>query len=339
MRLASAGDPASRVPTVVTIHNLAYQGLFDPSWMSPLDLPLALLSADALEYWGRISFLKGGINFADVITTVSPTYAREILTPDLGFGFDGILSARRDRLVGILNGIDAQQWDPARDEFLPAPFDRVDLSGKAEAKRAVLAAYGMPADELALARPLIGMISRMVDQKGLDLIAAAADRLLGLDAGFVVLGNGEPRYEEMWRRLAGHHPARVGARIGFDEQLAHLIEGGADIFLMPSRFEPCGLNQMYSLRYGTVPIVRATGGLHDTVKDYNERTRRGTGFSFVEYSPDALLAGVGRALDLFRRPAEWRRLQAAGMQQDFSWDASAGQYVKVYRRAVRERRR
>jgi starch synthase len=290
-----------------------------------------------MEYWGRISYLKAGIVFSKLVTTVSPTYAHEIQTPELGFGFDGVLRHRSRDLVGILNGIDYDQWDPERDLNLPEPYNASKLKGKGAAKRKLLETYGLPAKLKERARPLIGMISRMVDQKGFDLIASLADELPTLDATFVVLGTGERRHQDLWRDLAATHPTVIGARIGFDEGLAHLIEGGSDIFLMPSRFEPCGLNQMYSLRYGTVPVVRATGGLRDTVRDVDPETGQGTGFTFGEYTPEALLAALRRALALFGNRTLWRRIQRAGMRQDFSWDASARQYVEVYARAAAHR--
>ena len=323
--------------SVFTIHNMAYQGLFQPDWLPRLDLPWSLLNVEELEYWGKISFLKGGINYADVITTVSPQYAKEIQSPEFGSGFDGILRRRAADLAGILNGIDTEQWDPARDPFLPKPFSADDLSGKAAAKAAVLEEFGLVVNELTLSRPVVGMISRMVDQKGLDLIAALASELPMLDATFVVLGTGDPRYQSFWRQLAQQYPDRVAARIGFDERLAHLTEGGADIFLMPSRFEPCGLNQMYSLRYGTVPVVRRVGGLADTVFDYGSASGgvgSGNGFTFDEYTPQALLAALHRALAVFKDRPAWRALQLAGMGEDHSWDRSAREYVKIYDWAV-----
>jgi starch synthase len=316
--------------SIFTIHNLAYQGLFEPGWLPRLDLGWDEFGIDRLEYWSKISFLKGGINRADLLTTVSPRYAREIQTPEFGFGFDGILRARRGDLVGILNGIDVGEWNPLTDRHLPQTYSAEDLDGKRASKIAVLKEYGMPASGESLARPLVGMVSRMVDQKGFDLIEAIADELPQLDASFVILGTGEARYQEMWTRLAAEHSRRIGARIGFDERLAHLIEAGADIFLMPSRFEPCGLNQMYSMRYGTVPVVHAVGGLADTV------TRK-TGFVFEEYTADALLGCVKRALDLYSDTRTWRALQRAGMAQDFSWDRSAKEYVKIYDRAIKLR--
>ena len=321
-------------PSVLTIHNLAYQGLFEPDWLPRLDLPWSLLSMEQLEYWGRISLLKGGINDADVITTVSRQYARETQTPEFGFGFDGVLRRRSGEFVGILNGIDTTVWDPAHDPFVPRPFSSDDLSGKASAKREVLTRYGLPTGATAMARPLIGMISRMVDQKGFDLLASLGDELTSIDASWVVLGTGEPRYQALWTGLAARYPDRVGARIGFDEGLAHLIEAGADIFLMPSRFEPCGLNQMYSLRYGTVPVVHGVGGLLDTVADHAAGRARSTGFVFRQYTPESLRAAIERALALFHDPPAWRALQAAGMRADNSWDRSAREYVRIYRRVV-----
>ncbi len=310
-------------PSVLTIHNLAFQGLFEPVWLPRLDLGWDQFTMDRLEYWNRISFLKGGINAADKITTVSPRYAEEIQTPSFGFGFDGILRARAADLVGIMNGVDAVEWDPARDRFLPRPYSIDNLDGKRAAKVELLRRYRLPTDDQTLARPVVGMVSRMVDQKGLDLIEALGARLPALDASFVVLGTGDARYQDFWKALAAAHPDRIGARIGFDEGLAHLIEGGADLFLMPSRFEPSGLNQMYSMRYGTIPIVHAVGGLADTV------TPR-TGFVFDEYTPDALLACLSRALRAYRDEQKWRTLQRAGMARDFSWDRSAKEYVKIY---------
>ena len=321
-------------PSIFTIHNLAYQGVCAADWLPRLDLGWEQFTIDRLEYWGRISFLKGGINDARTITTVSPRYGAEIQTPEFGFGFDGILRERRADLLGILNGIDTEQWDPERDPFLPMPYNAVNLAGKAAAKADVLGRYQLP---VIPTRPLIGIISRMVDQKGFDLMAALAGDLPRLEAFFVVLGTGEARYQDMWTRLAAAHPDRIGVRIGFDEPLAHLIEAGADIFLMPSRFEPCGLNQMYSQRYGTVPVVRAVGGLADTVTDYAPGRRTSTGFVFEPYTPAALLEALNRALSLYHNRVKWEALQITGMKHDHSWDRSAREYVKMYERALRTR--
>jgi starch synthase len=319
-------------PSIFTIHNLAYQGLFEADWLPRLDLGWEQLSIDRLEYWRRVSFMKGGIIDAEAITTVSPRYAQEIQTPDLGFGLDGVLRSRRSDLIGILNGIDTEQWNPARDPLLPAPYSAEALDGKAAAKSALLSHFGLWSRD---DRPTVGMISRMVDQKGFDLIAALSAELPRLDASFVVLGSGEPRYQDLWSGLAAAFPDRIGVRIGFDEALAHLIEAGADIFLMPSQFEPCGLNQMYSLRYGTVPVVRAVGGLADTVVDYEPGRQTSTGFVFEPYTPAALLDALRRALALYPNRPEWRNLQLTGMGQDHSWDRSAREYVKIYERVAR----
>ena len=326
-------------PSVFTIHNLAYQGLFPPETLDTLGLDDGLYSIDGLEFWGQVSFLKGGIALADAVTTVSASYAREIMTPAQGEGLDGLLAHRRQVVTGITNGIDVDAWNPSTDPHLPAAYTAENLSGKVAAKRALLARYGLPSDATALARPLVGMVSRMVDQKGLDLIWDAREALAQSGAVFVVLGTGAPRYEAMWRELAAAHPDRFGVRIGFDEALAHLVEGGADLFLMPSRYEPCGLNQMYSMRYGTVPVVRATGGLADTVQPYDPTTGEGTGFSFRDYDATALLDTLRVALGVFETKARWRSIQQAGMRQDFSWNASAAAYVQQYRNAIERRRR
>ncbi|HUG90921.1 MAG TPA: glycogen synthase GlgA, partial [Planctomycetaceae bacterium] len=333
-KMLFSGDPiVGGVPVVFTIHNLAFQGLFPPAMVPVLGLPTEVMHVDGLEFWGRMSFLKGGVNFSERITTVSPTYAREILEPGHSFGFDGVLRRRQDDLTGILNGIDTERWNPAADPYLPAPYSAEDLSGKGAARQAVLEAFGLPRAAADPARPVIGIISRLTDQKGFDLVAARADELLALDVFWVVLGSGDARYEDLFKALAQRHPDRMSATIGFDERLAHLIEGGADIFLMPSRYEPCGLNQMYSLRYGTVPVVRETGGLADTVRDAIAGGRKGTGFTFREFHPDGLVEALGRALEAFRNARRWKEIQRAGMSEDHSWDASAREYVKVYGQA------
>jgi starch synthase len=328
--LRRATDPG----TVFTIHNLAYQGIVDKAWVPRLGLSWADFTVNGFEFYDRLSFLKAGVNFADAVTTVSPTYAEEIQRPEYGYGFDGVMRARSHALTGILNGIDTDDWDPRHDRFLPAAYDESDLSGKLAAKRALLEIYGLPLSEQSLAMPLVGMVSRMVDQKGLDLIAAIAGDLPSM-ATFAILGTGEPHYQDMWRGLAAWQPQRVGVHIGYDERRAHLIEAGADIFMMPSRFEPCGLNQMYSLRYGTVPVVRAVGGLVDTVRPYNPKNGQGTGFLFSDYAPWALRDSLQAAVSLYRtNPAAWKRLQKNGMRKDFSWDHSAAEYVKMYKRVL-----
>jgi starch synthase len=316
---------------VLTIHNLLYQGVFARETIPQLGLSWDVFRMDAGEFWGKLNYLKAGINAADYVTTVSPTYAKETRTAASGVGLDGVLRARGDRYLGILNGIDTNEWDPGRDAYLPAHFTMDDLAGKAECKRTLLAECGLPRGDDAMSRPLVGMVSRLVAQKGLDLIARAHEGLAAIDAGFVFVGQGDAKYEQMLRALAVAHPSRVAARIGFNERLAHLVEAGADIFLMPSEFEPCGLNQMYSLRYGTVPIVRAVGGLHDTIQPYTARARYANGFKFSEGSPEAFLRAVHQAVRLYHNPVVWRKLIRNGMTADHSWDTSAREYGKVYR--------
>ena len=318
------------VPAVFTIHNLAFQGVFPATTLERIGLSADVMHVQAMEYWGSVSYLKGGINFSEKITTVSPGYASEIVRPELGFGFDGVLARRADDLIGIVNGIDTARWNPVADPFVAASFSADDLTGKRDAKRALLSEVGMADDDAALGVPVIGVVSRLTDQKGFDLIAESADELMALEARWVMLGNGEPRYETLWKALASKYPGRVSATIGFNERLAHHIEAGADLFLMPSRFEPCGLNQLYSLRYGTVPIVRATGGLDDTVEDVNGIPDHGTGFKFREYTAAALLQTVERALTLYQDAEAWKGVQQRGMREDHSWDVSATAYVKLY---------
>ena len=327
----SADPSVGGVPVIFTIHNLAFQGIFGREALPALGLGWEVLDPNALEYWGNISLLKGGVNFSEAITTVSPSYAREILTPELGFGFDGALRRRSGDLVGILNGIDTDRWNPETDQFAPH-FSASNLDGKRDAKRALLETVGLAADATSLERPLIGLISRLTDQKGFDLIAAALEPLMALGAAWVLLGSGQTHYEAQWRDLAASHPGRVATTIGFDERLAHQIEAGSDIFLMPSRFEPCGLNQLYSLRYGTVPVVRATGGLRDTVIDASQPD--GNGIVFDGFHPGELVEAVRRALALFGDRTRWQALQRAGMAIDPSWDVSAREYVKVYEQAT-----
>ncbi len=335
LRTLYANDPVlAGAASVFTIHNIAYQGNCSSEWLPQLGLGWDLFTVDGLEFWLHASFLKGGIMFSDLVTTVSPRYAEELLTPEFAFGFDGVLRHRAADLVGILNGIDADVWNPATDLYLPRTYSADDLAGKDESRRLLLESYGLPTETDHGRRPVVAMISRMVDQKGLDLIASVSEHLPQLGAVFVVLGTGEPWYEEMWRSLSRRYPDRIGARIGFDEPLSHLIEGGADLFMMPSRFEPCGLNQMYSLRYGTLPVVRATGGLDDTVHNYDPTTGAGNGFKFYDASGEALLGTLRWALQVFHEaPDRWRALQRAGMAVDFSWNASARAYLDAYDRA------
>ncbi len=323
-----------RLPTVFTIHNLAYQGLFDASWLPRLGLDWDLMRPDAMEFWGRISYLKAGVVFSRLVTTVSPQYARDIQTPELGHGFDGLLRERSDDVIGILSGIDYDQWDPERDANLPEPFSASQLEGKAVAKREVLRAYGLPTGDDGLRRPLLALTSPLVADEGLDLLQRIADELPRLGATIVQLGHGERRFEDLWLALAARHPDRVGARIGQDQGLTHLLHGGADMLLLASRIEPGGTGPMQSLRYGTVPVVHATGGFVDSVVNFDPATGEGTGFRFDQYSPQALLDTLRWAMGVFEDRPVWRRIQASGMRHDFSWDAAAREYVSVYERAA-----
>jgi starch synthase len=319
------GDPTFiGVKTLMTIHNLGYQGLFPPEALAQIALEPKLLNPDQLEFFGRVNFLKAGIGWSDAVSTVSPSYAREIQTPEYGFGLDGFLR-RHGPVTGILNGVDYNEWNPEHDPHIARPYSANDLSGKRACKQALLAEYGLPQDNLD--RPLLAIISRFAAQKGFDILADAASRLLQEDVNLVVLGSGDLPYESMFRALAQAYPEKVGLRVGYDTALSHRIEAGADMFLMPSRYEPCGLNQIYSLKYATVPVVRATGGLDDTIDD-------STGFKFRDYSGDALLETVRLALKAYQDLNQWVQRMRRGMEKDFSWSASAGEYVGLYRRLM-----
>jgi starch synthase len=308
-------------PTVMTVHNLAYQGIFPPHTLPMLDLPAHAFSIAGLEYYGNLSFLKAGLYYADRVTTVSPSYAEEIRSEPLGMGMQGLLAGKGEHLVGILNGIDTDAWNPAADPFLGCAYTAETLEDKAHCKHALQREIGLVEDDAA---PLFGMIARMTPQKGMDLVLSIADELVGRGGQLAMLGTGDKDIEAAVRALAQRHPGHVAAHIGYDEGLSHRIEAGADVFLMPSRFEPCGLNQMYSLRYGTVPVVHATGGLRDTVDDGV------TGFVFAPAEADALRDAIGRVFDLWRRPAQWQTMMRAGMRQDFSWRRSAAAYAALY---------
>jgi starch synthase len=325
-----------RVPgaTLFTVHNLAYQGLFAAEAFDRLDLPPWMWTMDGLEFHGHLSFMKGGVAFADRLTTVSPTYAEEIRTPAHGWGLEGLFQHRAEDLVGILNGIDRRYWDPRRDPFLDVHFHRDDLRGKAVNKERLQAELGLTQSP---GTPLAAVITRLADQKGIDLILAALPELLRGGLQVAVLGSGERTYERSLTALAGRHPDRMAVTIGFDEPLAHRMEAGADLFLMPSRFEPCGLNQLYSLAYGTVPVVHAVGGLADSVTDAtadNLASGEADGIQFSGETAADFTAAVNRALRLYAEPATWRRLQRAGMGRDFSWERSAARYLEEYETAM-----
>jgi len=326
LRTTFATDPTFLgCRTLFTIHNLGYQGLFPKTALAEVALDPAVYRPDGMEFFGRVSYIKAGIEFADALNTVSPTYAREIQTPEFGFGLDGSLRDRAAVLSGILNGVDYTEWSPETDPLIPAHYSVDDLSGKAICKRQLLEEFGLPA--AAMDRPLLGIVSRFTRQKGTDLVAEIAAQLVAEDVYLVALGSGDPEYEAFFLSMQEEYPGRIAARIGFDNGLAHRIEAGTDIFLMPSHYEPCGLNQIYSLRYGTVPVVRATGGLDDTIEE-------GTGFKFAQYSGQALLGAVRAAVRAFADREEWQRMMRRGMAKDFSWKTSSLAYSALYQRLL-----
>jgi starch synthase len=330
-------DPALRnAGTVLTIHNASYQGWFPPQTTERLLLPWDLFTVDRMEYYDTFNFLKGGIVYSDAITSVSRKYAEEIQTPEFGGGLDSVLRKRASDLRGILNGVDYTLWNPATDHNIAAHYTPENLAGKAECRRDLLHAFG--AAQVPETTPVLGIVSRFATMKGFDLIAQIADRLLDRGVFVVVLGTGEPYYEGLFRSLQDRFQGKISVRIAFDEILAHKVEAGSDIFLMPSRYEPSGLNQMYSLKYGSVPIVRATGGLDDTVEEWNAETRMGTGFKFYGYNPDDFLAAIDRALAVFYNDKDaWTTIIRNGMAQDYSWKKPAAEYVALYDEVARRR--
>jgi starch synthase len=324
-------DPTlHRMPTVFTIHNLAYQGNFPADTPTVLGLPWNIASGAALEFHGGVSYMKAGVMFSELVNTVSPQYAREIQTPEYGYGMDGVLRSRAGDLVGILNGVDYDEWDPSVDPHIAQKYSARALSGKTACKADLLRTFGLPGGPET---PVAGIISRLVWDKGLDLVVAAGGALLSRPLRLVVLGTGEASIQDGFAALAARAPDRVAARFGYNTALSHKIEAGADLFLMPSRTEPCGLTQMYSLRYGTVPIVRATGGLVDTVEDFDGAAGAGTGFRFATADAAGLMGGVDRALSAWSDRPAWRELMKRGMGKDFGWERSAREYVRVYERA------
>ena len=317
--------------TCLTIHNLAYQGIFPREQYALANLPLDHFHTEGVEFHGLVNFLKTAIAFADRITTVSPRYAREITTEEFGYGLDGLLRRRQADLTGILNGVDYDEWNPATDPHLLHPFSVANLSGKAAEKADLQKEFGLP---VRPASPLFGNITRLADQKGVDIQLAALEEMLAADQQFLLLGSGSPFFENAYRRLAARFPGKAAIRIGFDQSLSHRVEAGCDFFLMPSRFEPCGLNQMYSQRYGTIPIVRRTGGLDDSVVDIAEDTERATGIKFGEYSSRALARAMRKALVLYETPELCRAVRRRGMETDFSWERTAKTYEQFYARLV-----
>jgi starch synthase len=325
-----AGPPA----TLFTIHNLAYMGLFPPSQFSLLDLPPSYFTTRTLEFYGQVNLLKAGLTASTLLNTVSPTYGREIQTPEFGYGLEGVLQQRQRELFGVINGVDYTQWNPARDPHLPARYDAEDVTEKRTCKRALQKACGLPVKAV----PLIGMITRLTSQKGVDLVLDVLGELMQLELQLVILGSGEPALEQALQRAAERYPTKLSVRLAFDEPFAHRIEAGADCFLMPSRYEPCGLNQLYSLRYGTLPIARRTGGLADTITDATPghlSAGTATGVLFETASGPALLHAVQLALSLYRRRTVWAQMIKAAMATDFSWERSAREYVELYERAIK----
>ena len=325
-------DPAwAKTRALFTIHNIGYQGIFPVTAYETIGLPWSEYTTDRLEYHGQVNLLKGGLVYADLLNTVSQTYAREIQTDEYGHGLEGVLQVRKERLFGVLNGIDSPTWDPTTDRHLTAHYSADDLSGKKTCKLALQKEIKLPAREV----PLIGLISRLAFQKGIDLIVDILPKLLEFDVQMVALGSGEPQYHSYLTDLRERYPNKLAVSIGFNDGLAHRIEAGADLILVPSRYEPCGLTELYSLRYGTVPIVRKTGGLADTVVPYRPDARSSaTGFSFEKPDPEVLLSTILLALEVHRDKEEWTALMKRGMKQDFSWQRSAQEYVKLYQRML-----
>ncbi len=324
----------SNVASVFTIHNIGYQGLFPPDRLHTCGVPVTEFNPDGFEFWGKISLLKAGIVYADAITTVSPRYSREIQTPEFGMGMDGILRKRSTDLYGILNGADYTSWNPATDRHITDHYSPSNMRGKRKCKAGLIKELGL--HQRFVDRPVLGMVSRLAAQKGSDLLVQIVEDIVGLDAGLVILGAGEDKYQALFLELASKYPESVSVTIGFDEGLAHRIMAGIDIFLVPSRYEPCGLTQIYALKYGTIPIVRATGGLDDTIQQFDQNSGEGTGFKFVQYETGAFLDQIKEALKVFEDRPGWIRLVERGMRADFSWEKSAMEYVSLYEK-VRKR--
>ncbi len=329
-------DPAFKdTGTVFTIHNMGYQGLFPSDILPLLMLPWDLLTMSKMEFFGQVNFLKGALVLSDFVTTVSKKYSHEIQTTEFGFGLEGVLRGRSATVTGILNGADYEEWSPQNDKFIAAKFSAQDMAGKQTCKQDLLKTFGIVGAKEET--PVIGIVSRLAAQKGFDLITQIMDRLALEEMILVVLGTGDKLYEEMFQRMQKQFPKKVAIQVAYDNAMAHKVEAGADMFLMPSRYEPCGLNQIYSLKYGTVPIVRATGGLDDTIEPWDAVSRKGTGFKFNEYTGEALLAAIRHALKAYRDQGSWQTLMKNGMGRDFSWNASAREYGKIYEK-VRQTR-
>ncbi len=336
IRTEYAKEPLFKNTKIVfTVHNAAYQGIFSHESFQKTGLSEKVFTPDGVEFHGNVNFLKAGLMYSDAITTVSETYAKEVRTSsDFGFGLEGVFKKKAKLITGILNGMDTAVWNPATDKHLAAPYSADDLSGKAENKKALCERFGLPYSEKV---PVIGIVSRLADQKGFDLVTEKLAEILKENVQLVILGSGEKKYEDAFLKAAKKSPKRIGVHIGFDEALAHLIEAGSDMFLMPSKYEPCGLNQMYSLNYGTLPIVRATGGLADTVEDLDAKPKLGTGFVFQDYRGEALLETIKRALAAFQKPEVWKAAMLRGMAKDFTWTRSANQYIELYKNLIKKK--
>lgn len=322
----------SHLASVFTIHNLGYQGLFSADKLPTCGIPVSEFHLEGLEYWGQMSLLKAGIVYADAITTVSPRYSREIQTPEFGMGMDGVLRKRSDDLYGILNGADYTSWNPATDRHITDHYSHRNIRGKRNCKAGLVKELGL--HRRFVDRPVLGMVSRLAAQKGSDLLVQIVEDVVVLDAGLVILGAGEEKYQALLLELARKYPESVAVTIGFDEGLAHRIMAGIDMLLVPSRYEPCGLTQIYALKYGTIPIVRATGGLDDTIQQFDQNSGEGTGFRFVQYEAGAFLDQIKEALKVFEDRPGWMRLVKRGMQEDFSWEKSAREYVALYEKVI-----
>lgn len=331
-RIRLAGQhPLKKSKVLFTVHNLGYQGLFDAGVLEVIGIPPGYFAMDALEFYGKVSFIKSGIIYSDSVSTVSKRYAKEILTPEYGCGLEGLLGTKEDVLYGILNGADYSDWNPETDSLIPANYGPETIKKKMVCKKELLKYFKMTLPSL---RPLIGFVGRLAEQKGIDLMADALPQIITAGAGFVLLGTGNEKYERMLKKLAKKYAGKTGISIAFDNKLAHMIEAGVDIFVIPSRYEPCGLNQMYSLKYGTVPVVRATGGLDDTITDYSANPKNGNGFKFERADTYDFLNAIKRALSVFSRKEEWLKLTRRGMNADFSWSRSAKEYIGLFKKMV-----
>ncbi|MGE5173772.1 MAG: glycogen synthase GlgA [Betaproteobacteria bacterium] len=324
--------PLRRTRSVFTVHNVGYQGIFWHWDMRLTGLDWDVFTPDGIEFWGKMNLLKAGLVYADVVSTVSKTYSREIQTPEYGYGLEGVLVKRAEDLYGIANGIDYNEWNPSRDHSIPRTYSAARPAGKVACKKTLLARLNLP----DAGEPLIGMVTRLVDQKGLDILTEALPEILSLGVQLVILGTGDVKYHQVLTEAASRYQDRMRVLLQYNDGLAKNIYAGSDLFLMPSHYEPCGLGQMIALRYGTVPVVRRTGGLADTVVDYRAKTGRGTGFLFKKYSAAALVNCLRRALEVYGKPKKWKLLVQAGMKQNFSWEQSAKEYVKIYRKALKK---